>query len=90
MNQLVAEELGCPGVFLGMEEGDRRRAECGVSTSAEVSGGAKRERGGSRSQRRTAIGLKVVPRSGVKFVPAIAHHFCLNLPAAFTQPGTTF
>ena len=23
----------------------------------------------------------------VNFVPALAHHFCLNLPAAFTQPG---
>ena len=23
----------------------------------------------------------------VNFVPALAHHFCLNLPSAFTQPG---
>ena len=23
----------------------------------------------------------------VKFVPAVAYHFCLALPAAFTQPG---
>ena len=23
----------------------------------------------------------------VNFVPAVAYHFCLNLPAAFTQPG---
>ena len=23
----------------------------------------------------------------VNFVPALAYHFCLNLPAAFTQPG---
>ena len=23
----------------------------------------------------------------VKFVPAVAYHFCLSLPAAFTQPG---
>ena len=23
----------------------------------------------------------------VHFVPAVAYHFCLNLPAAFTQPG---
>ena len=23
----------------------------------------------------------------VKFVPALADHFCTNLPAAFTQPG---
>ena len=23
----------------------------------------------------------------VKFVPAVAYHFCLNLPPAFTQPG---
>ena len=56
ISEPVTEELGCPGVFLGMEEGDRRRAECGVSTSAEVSGGAKRERGGSGSQRRTETG----------------------------------
>ena len=24
----------------------------------------------------------------VNFVPALAYHFCLNLAAAFTQPGT--
>ena len=24
----------------------------------------------------------------VNFVPAVAYHFCHNLPAAFTQPGT--
>ena len=23
----------------------------------------------------------------VNFVPVVAHHFCLALPAAFTQPG---
>ena len=23
----------------------------------------------------------------VNFVPALAYHFCLNLPTAFTQPG---
>ena len=23
----------------------------------------------------------------VNFVPAVAYHFCLNLPAAFLQPG---
>ena len=23
----------------------------------------------------------------VNFVPAVAYHFCLNLPAAFSQPG---
>ena len=23
----------------------------------------------------------------VNIVPALAYHFCLNLPAAFTQPG---
>ena len=26
----------------------------------------------------------------VNIVPAVAYHFCLNLPAAFTQPGTHF
>ena len=25
----------------------------------------------------------------VNFVPALAYHFCLNLPAAFTQPGAS-
>ena len=32
------------------------------------------------STNRRALGL-------VNFVPALAYHFCLNLPAAFTQPG---
>ena len=32
------------------------------------------------STKRRALGL-------VNFVPALAYHFCLNLPAAFTQPG---
>ena len=31
------------------------------------------------------LGWKVVPRFG-DFAPALAHHFCLALPAAFTQP----
>ena len=26
----------------------------------------------------------------VNFVPAVAYHFCLALPAAFTQPGDHF
>ena len=30
--------------------------------------------------------LKTVPGL-VNFVPAVAYHFCLALPAAFTQPG---
>ena len=25
----------------------------------------------------------------VNFVPALAYHFCLNLPAAFTKPGAS-
>ena len=25
----------------------------------------------------------------VNFVPAVAYHFCLNLPAAFSQPGNS-
>ena len=32
------------------------------------------------STNRRALGL-------VNFVPALTYHFCLNLPAAFTQPG---
>ena len=32
------------------------------------------------STNRRALGL-------VNFVPALAYHFSLNLPAAFTQPG---
>ena len=32
------------------------------------------------STNRRALGL-------VNFVPALAYHICLNLPAAFTQPG---
>ena len=32
------------------------------------------------STNRRALGL-------VNFVPALAYHFCLNFPAAFTQPG---
>ena len=32
---------------------------------------------------------KVGAPSLVKFVPAVAYHFCLNLPAAFTQPGAS-
>ena len=32
------------------------------------------------------IVYKVTPGL-VNVVPAVAHHFCLNLPAAFTQPG---
>ena len=32
------------------------------------------------STNRRALGL-------VNFVLALAYHFCLNLPAAFTQPG---
>ena len=25
----------------------------------------------------------------MNFVPALAYHFCLNLPSAFTQPGSS-
>ena len=25
----------------------------------------------------------------VNFIPAVAYHFCLNLPAAFTKPGAS-
>ena len=32
------------------------------------------------STNRWALGL-------VNFVPALAYHFCLNMPAPFTQPG---
>ena len=47
--------------------------------------GAGRHRHGQReyiqgSTNRRAPGL-------VNFVPTLAYHFCLNLPAAFTQPG---
>ena len=34
-----------------------------------------------------AQGQTAVPRFG-EFVTAVAYHFCLALPAAFTQPGT--
>ena len=37
---------------------------------------------GLRSAKIDASGL-------VNFVPAIAYHYCLDLPAAFTQPGTS-
>ena len=29
-------------------------------------------------------------RGFVNFVPAVAHHFCLNLPEVFSQPGAHF
>ena len=33
-------------------------------------------------------GWTIRPSPGlVNFVPAVAYHFCLNLPAAFLQPG---
>ena len=33
-------------------------------------------------------GIFIWPFPGlVNFVPAVAYHFCLNLPAAFSQPG---
>ena len=32
------------------------------------------------------ISIKPFPNL-VNFVPAVAYHFCLNLPAAFSQPG---
>ena len=32
------------------------------------------------SAKRLALGL-------VNFIPAVAYHFCVALPAAFTQPG---
>ena len=33
-------------------------------------------------------GLTIRPFPGLEnFVPAVAYHFCLNLPAAFSQPG---
>ena len=31
---------------------------------------------------------KIFVRGFVKFVPAVAYHFCLNLPATFSQPRT--
>ena len=31
--------------------------------------------------------LNVDAAGFAKFVPALAYHFCLKLPAAFTQPG---
>ena len=37
-----------------------------------------------------ALGLEIILVSGlVKFVPAVAYHFCLNLPATFSQPRTS-
>ena len=31
---------------------------------------------------------KILIRGLVKFVPAVAYHYCLNLPATFPQPQT--
>ena len=39
-----------------------------------------RDRALQGSTNRRALGL-------VNFIPALAYHFCLNLPATFTQPG---
>ena len=33
--------------------------------------------------------LKLIFPGLGNFVPAVAHHFCLNWPAAFTQPGAS-
>ena len=47
--------------------------------------GARWEGGGGCG--RTLQGLANWRAQGsVNFVPAVAYHFCLNLPAAFTQP----
>ena len=35
-------------------------------------------------------GLRGFDQVLVNFVPAIAYHLCLNLPAAFTQPWAVF
>ena len=32
--------------------------------------------------------LCIILRGSVKFVPAVTYHFCLNLPATFSQPRT--
>ena len=35
------------------------------------------------------LGLEIILARGLaKFVPAVAYHFCLNLPATFPQPHT--
>ena len=39
--------------------------------------------------RRDRLKSKVDAPGLVNFVPAVSYHFCLNLPAAFTQPGTS-
>ena len=38
------------------------------------------------TQPSTGLQYKVGPRFG-EFFPAVAYHLCLNLPAAFSQPG---
>ena len=43
-----------------------------------------------RSAKRLVLGLEIILVRGlVKLVPAVAYHFCLNLPATFSQPRTS-
>ena len=42
----------------------------------------------SRAEISTGPKNNVLVRGLVRFVPTVAYHFCLALPAAFTQPGS--
>ena len=62
---------------------------CGGGGSFPLSSSEMKEgiqEGGLSLSRCTGLGKKPFPGL-VNFVAAVAYHFCLSLPAAFTQPG---
>ena len=85
----------------GRDQRSRGRGSCwpGTRCSREAT---RLRRGGAPNSRReweSEIGQYNLRVQGsakrlwpglVDFVPAVAYHFCFNLPAAFTQPGQSF
>ena len=76
---VVGDALGAVGIGSG---GDLLNARGGGGSMINVNGECGVTKMKTRNIQRSAKGF-------VKFVPALAYNFFLNLPAAFTQPGAS-
>ena len=72
---------------------EHKKVDCGRRCSCSSCGFASAESGFALRSISLPLFLqrwaKVDAPVLVNFVPAVAHHFCLNLPAAFSQPGAS-
>ena len=86
---IIPNQTFCP------QDGTRVRGEERDPAHLQELDAAARREGRHGAERAEARGQvckwneQVVSKSG-EFVSALAYRFCLAVPAAFTQPGTTF